>query len=480
MILHAASDGMLESDASSDTSTTSYLVETKLYLSEYSDMTGKFRINRPILIPGVLFLAAIATACGVGASDVNEGSVQNTASEVPQVVQESSGNLANEQVTGAIVDSEVANNDEQKSRNSTVEPDPDYKEAFVRAGLRDRGWDTDFSLHTVPYDEITFVIPQDGIPAIDSPGFVTNKDAEGWLTDTEPVVSFELNGEARAYPLQILTWHEIVNDVVGGVPVAATFCPLCNSAIVFDRRFGGEVLDFAVSGNLRNSDLIMFDRQSQTWWQQFTGEGIVGKNAGFQLEVLSAFIISFEDFKQAHPEGLVLSRDTGFIRSYGQNPYAGYDRADNPPFLFAGDTDGRLLPKERVVAVTIDDIDAAFPLERVQDEKVINYTVGSKDLAVFFKSGTTSALDGSSIASSRNVGATAVFDPHVNGQKLTFRSDGDKIVDNETGSVWNILGQGIEGPLSGEKLSPIIHGDHFWFAWAAFKPDTIIYQGQQG
>ena len=262
--------------------------------------------------------------------------------------------------------------------------------------------------------------------------------------------------------------------------MAATFCPLCNSAIVFDRNLDGEVLDFGVSGNLRNSDLIMYDRQTHSWWQQFTGEGIVGDNAGKKLEPLSAFIISFEDFKNAHPGGKVLSRDTGFSRNYGQNPYAGYDRADNPPFLFDGDTDGRLLPKERVVAIAIDDVDAAFPFSLLEEEKVVNYNVNGQDVTVFFKFGTTSALDGRSIAGSRDIGSTAVFDPNLNGRKLTFRAEDDKIVDDETGSVWNILGQAVEGPLAGEELTPIIHGDHFWFAWAAFKPDTLIYQGREG
>ena len=293
----------------------------------------------------------------------------------------------------------------------------------------------------------------------------------------EPVISFEVDGDARAYPLQILTWHEIVNDVVGGVPVTVTFCPLCNSAIVFDRRLEGVVYDFGVSGNLRNSDPIMWDRQTESWWQQFTGEGIVGVLAGKKLTLLPSSIISWEDFKAANPEGKVLSRDTGFRRNYGQNPYAGYDRVDNPPFLFEGDLDGRLLPKERVAAVTIGDVDAAFPFLLQDKERVVNYTVNGQELVVFFKPGTTSALDGSLIETSKDVGATGVFDLNLDGQKLTFRPQGGDFVDNETGSVWNILGEATEGPLTGKRLTPIVHGNHFWFAWGAFKPDTKIYQG---
>ena len=364
------------------------------------------------------------------------------------------------------------------SAEVTVEPAPDFESALRSAGISRRGWLTDFSRHTVPYSEImSGGPPRDGIPPLDDPSFTTPEDASKWLGDEEPVIAFELNGDARAYPLQILTWHEIVTDVVGGVPVSATFCPLCNAAIVFDRRLDEVVYDFGTSGKLRNSDLIMWDRQTESWWQQFTGEGIVGELAGKKLTILPSSIISFSDFRAASPDGMVLSRDTGFSRSYGQNPYAGYDRADQPPFLFSGDLDGRLLPKERVATVTIGEVDAAFPFSVLEEERVVNYTVNDKDLVVFFKSGTVSALDKSSIRGSRDVGATGLFDAQVDGRKLTFRDDSDRFLDNETGSVWNILGHAVEGLLAGTRLTPIVHANHFWFAWGAFKPDTVIYQG---
>lgn len=176
----------------------------------------------------------------------------------------------------------------------------------------------------------------------------------------------------------------------------------------------------------------MSDRQTETWWQQFTGEGIVGELAGKRLTMLPASIVSFSDFRTASPQGMVLSRDTGFSRSYGTNPYAGYDRADETPFLFRGDLDGRLLPKERVAAVTIGSVDAAFPFSILEDEGAVNYTVNGRDLVVFFKSGTLSALDKRSIKESRDVGATGVFDTRVDGQSLTFRADGDIFVDTQT------------------------------------------------
>ena len=361
-----------------------------------------------------------------------------------------------------------------------VMPDADFERALNAARLNTRGWDTDFRFHTVPYSEIRFVIPRDNIPSIDSPEFIGTSVASAWLKDVEPVVALEIDGDARAYPLQILTWHEIVNDSVGGVPVAVTFCPLCNSAIAFDRRLDGEVLEFGVSGNLRNSDLIMYDRQTHSWWQQFTGEGIVGQHAGRDLEHLSAAIVSFADFKEAQPDGKVLSRDTGFARQYGRNPYAGYDTADGNPFLFTGDLDGRLLPVERVIAVTVDEVDVAFPLGVLQEEGVINYEIGKRQIAVFHKFGTTSALDATVIADSRDVGSAGVFDAVLDGQLLTFGIQDEGIVDDQTGSRWNILGTAIDGPLTGQSLSPVVHGNHFWFAWAVFKPDTIVYMGGDG
>ena len=361
-----------------------------------------------------------------------------------------------------------------------VEPDPDYERALSAARLSTSGWETDFRLHTVPYSQIKFVIPRDNIPSIDDPKFVSPSEASAWLKDVEPVVVLEVDGDARAYPLQILTWHEIVNDDIGDVPVAVTFCPLCNSAIAFDRRLDGELLEFGVSGNLRNSDLIMYDRQSHSWWQQFTGEGIVGKYAGRTLEHLPASIVSFADFAEAHSQGKVLSRDTGYARQYGRNPYAGYDTADGNPFLFRGDLDGRLLPVERVIAVTLGEADVAFPLTILQDEGAINYDLAERSIVVFHKFGTTSALDASSIAESRDVGAAGVFDSHIGDRKLTFSVNDEKIVDAQTGSTWDILGNAVDGPLAGKSLTPVVHGSHFWFAWAVFKPDTIVYQGKDG
>ncbi len=340
-------------------------------------------------------------------------------------------------------------------------------------------WTTDFSKHSVPLSEISSGgPPRDGIPPIDHPKLISIAEAGQWLRPNEPVISFSQGDEHRAYPLQVLIWHEITNDQVGGVPITVTFCPLCNSAVAFDRRAAGQVLDFGTTGNLRKSDLVMWDRQTQSWWQQLSGDAIVGALTGTHLRILPASIVSFDTFRRSFPKGQVLSKDTGFARHYGQNPYIGYDQAGQPPFLFNGKLDPRLQPKERVVTVSLNRQDVAYPFTAISKKHVVRDSVGGQPIVVFFQSGTVSALDQPAIPFSRDVGATGVFLPQANGRNLTFSYQNGAFIDAETGSQWNVLGQAVSGPLTGSALAPVVHSDTFWFAWAAFKPDTRIYKAR--
>lgn len=326
-------------------------------------------------------------------------------------------------------------------------------------------------------DIISGGVAPDQIPPIDAPKFVDIDSADEWLEGREPVISVEVNDIAKAYPLQILTWHEIANDRFGDQPVTVTYCPLCNTALVFDREVNGTVYDFGTSGRLYNSALVMYDRQTESWWSQVMGQAIVGELTGTQLEFLPAAIVSWSDFKKTHPSGKVLSRNTGHQRPYGTNPYASYDAPGNRPFLFKGEVDTRLKAMERVVGVKINGEAKAYPFSVLAKERVVSDTVGGRDIVVFYYPGTASALDQSSIARSRDVGAAAVFAPVLEGEKLTFsvEDDGD-IVDDKTGSTWNVLGEATSGPLEGEQLTSIVHGNHFWFAWAAFNPETDIVE----
>ncbi len=336
---------------------------------------------------------------------------------------------------------------------------------------------TDFSKHTVPLEEIVSGgPPKDGIRSIDRPTFVTVRDANRWLDDREPVVMVSKDGVTKAYPLQIMIQHEIVNDVVGQTPVTVTYCPLCNTAISFDRRFDGKLLDFGTTGRLRHSDLVMYDRQTETWWQQAVGEGIVGEYAGEKLTFISSPLVSWKTFKENFPDGQVLSRDTGLGRNYGRNPYEYYDRRDGPlRRFFSGRPDRRLPAMERVAAVEIDGESAAFSFAALREKRVIAEQVGRTPVVAFWAPGTASAVDNSRIAKGRDVGSSGVFDRRLDGRTLRFNADGDgKFRDRETGSTWNILGRAIAGPLTGKQLTEIIHGNHFWFAWGAFKPETRI------
>jgi len=341
------------------------------------------------------------------------------------------------------------------------------------------GWRTDFTKASVNLGEFfAGGPPKDGIPAIDAPRYESIADARQWLSDRSPLISLSIGDVARAYPLAVLMWHEIVNDSLAGVPVVVTFCPLCNTALVFEREFDGQVHDFGTTGNLRISDLVMYDRQTESWWQQATGEAIVGELTGKRLTFLPAQIVSLADFEAAHPNGDILGRKTGHVRAYGRNPYAGYDTIDQNPFLFEETPGGPLSPKERVVTVGLHADAVAVPFSELRTVGVATITVGGEELVVFWTPGTASALNAQVIDGSRDIGATGVFRPVVDGRRLTFVREGGEdapIRDKETGSTWSILGISIDGELEGSALDPVVHANHFWFAWAAFAPQTTIW-----
>jgi hypothetical protein len=305
------------------------------------------------------------------------------------------------------------------------------------AGLT-AGWKTDFTRHTVPLSEFQSGGPgKDGIPALDHPRFASAARTS-YLRPQEPVIELNVRGSARAYPLQILIWHEIVNDRVRSEAVAVTFCPLCNTALVFDRRVRGRLLDFGTTGNLRDSDLVMYDRQTESWWQQFGGEGVVGRYAGARLRQLPARIVSWRAFARAHPHGLVLSRDTGYRRPYGDNPYTGYDDVNSPPFFpVKGLSDTRLPPKERVVFIQRGRAAVAVPFPVLARERVVRVAVGGHRLVVRLTGNASSALDSAVIASGRAIGTVEVRE---HGRLVPF-------------------------------------SEPFWFAVASFRPRVIVFRG---
>jgi hypothetical protein len=326
----------------------------------------------------------------------------------------------------------------------------------------------------VPVDEIiSGGPPPDGIPPIDEPRFLAAGDVD-FLQDNEPVLAFEVGGEHRAYPVQILIWHEIVNDTVGGVPVSVTYCPLCNTAVAFERSLGERTFTFGTSGRLFQSALVMYDRQTESLWSHFNGRAIAGHLTGTELEQPPVATVAWSTWRDANPDALVLSRETGHDRSYGRNPYPGYDDVNSAPFLFDGEIDGRLPAKTRVVGFGLDSEPTAVQLGPLLDVGVVSTELDGQPVAVLASPGTASALDAGSVAGGRDVGATGVFLATVEGRRLGFERDGDGFVDDVTGSRWNIFGQALEGPLAGTRLTAIEHVDTFWFAWAAFAPETRV------
>ena len=338
-------------------------------------------------------------------------------------------------------------------------------------------WATDFCQADVDFDEIIVGHPRkDGIPALMLPRMESIAEAGEWLADRSPVIALEIDGEARAYPLAVLMWHEIANDLVNGVPVAVTFCPLCNSSLTFDRRVNGETLDFGVSGLLRFSDLVMYDRQSESWWQQLTGEGLVGDYAGALLDIIPSQVISFGAFAERHPQGVVASRDTGHHRQYGINPYTNYDSHPGMPFLFRGELDERLAPVDHVLAAMIDGAAVAYPFTILREAGVVNDVVGDTPLVVFYQSGVATALGASVIDQAADMGTAGMYRAVLDGGTLTFEALADGgFRDTQTGSSWNAFGEATAGEYAGRELEWIHAFPHFWFAWAAFYPETLLY-----
>lgn len=328
-----------------------------------------------------------------------------------------------------------------------------------------------------PLDVLSGGPPPDGIPSIDAPEFERATDV-GFLQPQEAVVTLTVNGDARAYPVQVMIWHEIVNDTVGGEPVTVTFCPLCNTAIGYYRQLGDRIFDFGTSGRLYNSALVMYDRQTESLWAHYTGQAIAGALTGSQLELIPMATVAWETFLDEHPNGLVMTRPGGFGRSYGTNPYVNYDTPSGSPTFFGGTPDDRLPPQTRVLVIRHSGASVAVQLDTLSSAGVLPLNLGGTPVVALHLPGTATPIQNQQVAFGRDVGATGVFDTNVDGQTLTFNRIADAassagpgaFTDDQTGSTWSILGRALDGPLAGAQLQPIEHIDTFWFAAAAYDP----------
>lgn len=346
-------------------------------------------------------------------------------------------------------------------------------------------WKTDTTQTIIDLAELSVVLPRGSFQVLNYPEFIGKEKGLSEFFEREPVMLIEISGKAKAYPLNVLSIHEIANDTLAGIPILATFCPLCNSGVVFDRRLthqGKEhLLEFEVSGLLRKSDMVMADKQTETWWQQLLGKGIVGELAGEELNVIPSLVVSVEEFFDRFPEGEILSKESGNLdaqKAYGKNYYENYDSEEGKPygrFFDENEIDSRLPPMERIVDVRSLGEFKVYPFSIVKEKGVINDEFNGKNVVLYYQPGVVSVLDKKDISESKDIGTVTVFNARLNQQVLTFEKQGDKFIDINTNSTWDITGRCISGQLKGEQLDIEPHGNHFAFAWLAFNPDTKIY-----
>lgn len=345
-------------------------------------------------------------------------------------------------------------------------------------------WKTDTLNHSVKLSEIQIVLPKGSFPALDKPKFVSKSEGLEMFFSKEPVIVVEFNGVAKAYSLNILTMHEISNDELEGIPILVTYCPLCNSGMVYNRSINHhgekEILEFEASGMLRNSDMVMLDRKTETLWQQLMGTAIVGTYNETQLDIIPSIIISVEEFFTRYPEGQILSKKTGYSeieKKYGYNPYKKYDEKENPiqHFFNSDKVDKRLPALERIVDVEHNGAYKIYSFSSASKNGVINDTFKTKKVVLFYKPGTVSILDENDISTSKDVGSVTVFNAVIDKQHLTFKKENNVFVDTKTNSKWDITGHCYEGILKGKQLQIEPHSNHFAFAWLAFNPDSEIY-----
>ena len=312
--------------------------------------------------------------------------------------------------------------------------------------------------HLVPLDKIKGGgPPKDGIPSVDDPVFASISESQ-FMSDSDTVIGLEINGDARAYPLFILVWHEIVNDTVGEIPVSVTYCPLCYTNQVFERIVDGEEVEFGTSGKLYNSNLLMYDRLTESYWSQALGLAVKGELTGTQLNLVPFDVITWGDWKELYPNTLVMTTDTGYLRSYATDPYGNY--YTEPRIMFPVEyRDERIHPKEIIIGIEIDNAYKAYRQNDIESENVINDFVNDEPLLLV------------SLFSENS----RVFERTVNDKVLDFQLHENKMIDLQTNSEWNYDGVAISGPYLGTQLERIPTYPGFWFEWFAFHPNTLVY-----
>ncbi len=269
----------------------------------------------------------------------------------------------------------------------------EIEQKAVEQAFSGQGLSTDTSIASIPLDQVLNGGPgKDGIPSIDNPQFISIAEAQRVEEGQTEGLAVSINGESRFYPYTVLVWHEIVNDTVGGKNVSVTFCPLCGSGIVFDRNLASEVTTFGVSGLLWESNLLMFDRATETLWSQAKGEAVIGSETGEKLSVIDSDLITLDAFIAKYPTGTVLSRKTGNLRAYGFYPYGDYEQNDQYIFPISN-TDTRYDGKELMYVVPLKDSSAAFPRAALLEKGVATLETSAGVLSAVASNGSISVSD---------------------------------------------------------------------------------------
>ncbi|MEX2487515.1 MAG: DUF3179 domain-containing protein [Nitriliruptoraceae bacterium] len=313
----------------------------------------------------------------------------------------------------------------------------------------------------------------DAIPSVDHPRFQRATDVD-WLDDTEAVLVVGHRGHARAYPARILLWHEIVNDSVAGDPVAVTYCPICNTATAYRRTVNGATTTFGTSGALYEGALVMYDRHTESLWTHLDGRAVVGEHIGTELAPLSVRTVPFATFRAEHPDGDVLTTDTGYRRDYGRNPYRRFHVDGAPATFTSSDSDPRLGAMTWVIGLSDDGEHVAIPAAMLEERGLVEVAVGGRDAVVWHRPGMALPVGGRTVTDGADVGATPAFfvDRLPEEARLVRTEDG--LTDLVTGSVWNDAGRPISGPLARHSLEPLATVRTRWFAWSGHFPDTRV------
>lgn len=292
--------------------------------------------------------------------------------------------------------------------------------------------------------------------------------------DTEPLAVLSAGRDVRAYPLSILLWHEVVNDTVGGIPIAVTYGPYTDTPAAWDRRTAaGRTLTLEASGKVYAGSLLLTDRQTRSLWLQPTGVAVAGPLKGQALTPVALALLPAGRYRGLAADGTLIDPQTGFDRPYGRTPYRGYDgRRAAPPRLFLRSGDRRLPPMSRVLAVPTAGAGAvAYPFDAIRRERLIV----DGDRVVIWVDGVASALDAPIVARGRDAGSAVAYERVVAGRLLTFTATATGMRDDQTASAWDLLGRAIAGPMKGQALRRVPAIRSFWFAWSALDPGIQVY-----